>query len=108
MKDRLNKKIKITPNFMAIKTAPGKTKPNLHQFKITYSPACPCDCEKQNVDHLIFDCPILWREREKLINKVSKQDNWPVTKSDQVNIFIKHFLELKNNSFEETMNSLTC
>jgi hypothetical protein len=57
------------------------------------SPKCPCDGANQTVDYLIYDCPILQRESEKHINKVSKQDNWPVTKSDLVNKFIKNFLE---------------
>jgi len=92
----LNTKIKITPNFTAIITAHGKTKAYLHRFKITKSPECPCDGGNQTVDHLIYDCPILRREREKHISKVSKQDNWPVTKSDLVNKFIKHFLEFTN------------
>jgi hypothetical protein len=60
------------------------------------SPECPCDSRKQTVDHVMYDCTILQREREKLISKVSKQDNWPVTKSDLVNKYIKHFLEFTN------------
>ena len=35
-------------------------------------------------------------EREKLIRKVSKQDNWPVEKSDLVNKHIKHFIQFAN------------
>jgi len=36
------------------------------------------------------------REREKLVSKVSKQDNWPVTKSDLVNKLIYYFFEFTN------------
>ena len=50
----------------------------------------------QTVDHLTYDCTILQRERGKLISEVSKQDNWPVTKSDLVNKYIKYFLEFMN------------
>jgi hypothetical protein len=89
-------KIKLTPNFTAIITAHGKTKAYLHQFKITESPECPCNGGNQTVDHLIYDCTILQREREKLISKVLKQDNWLVTKSDLVNKYIKYFLEFTN------------
>ena len=35
-------------------------------------------------------------EREKLIREVSKQDNWPVEKSDLVNKHIKHFIQFAN------------
>ena len=96
IKDRLISKIKLTPNFTAIVTAHGKTKTYLHRFKIIESPECPCDGGNQTVDHLIYDCNILQREREKLISKVSKQDNWPVTKSDLVNKYIKYFPEFTN------------
>ena len=35
-------------------------------------------------------------EREKLIREVSKQDNWPVEKSDLVNKHIKPFIQFAN------------
>ena len=96
IKDRLTTKIKLTPNFTALVTAHGKTKAYLHRFKITESPECPCDGGNQTVDHLLYDCSKLQREREKLIRKVSKQDNWPVEKSDLVNKHIKHFIQFAN------------
>ena len=37
IKDRLNTKIKLTPNFKALITTHGKTKAYLHRFKITVS-----------------------------------------------------------------------
>jgi len=37
MKDRLTKKIKLTPNFTAIVSAHGKTKAYMHRFKIIVS-----------------------------------------------------------------------
>jgi hypothetical protein len=49
------------------------------------------------VDHLIYDCTKLQREREKLISSISKQDNWPVNKSDLVNRHIKHFIQFANS-----------
>ena len=93
IKDRLNTKIKITPNFTAFVTAHGKTKAYLHRFKIIESPDCPCGGGSQTINHLLFDCTILQSERERLIGKISKQDNWPVNKSYLVNKYIKHFLQ---------------
>jgi hypothetical protein len=95
-KDRLIDKINLTPNFRAIVTAQGKTKAYLQGFNIAECPECPCDGGNQTVDHQIYDCNILQREREKPISKVSKQGNWPVTKSDLVNKYIKYFLEFTN------------
>jgi len=74
LKERLTTKINLTPNFTALVTAHGKTNAYLHHFKITESPECPCDGGNQTVDHLLYDCCKLQREREKLIRKVSKQE----------------------------------
>jgi hypothetical protein len=97
IKDRLTTKIKLTPNFTAIVTAHGKTKAYLHHFKIIDSPECPCDGGNQTVDHLIYDCTELQREREKLISNISKQDNWLVNKSDLMNKHIKHYIQFTNS-----------
>jgi hypothetical protein len=82
-------------------TAHGKTKAYLHRFKIIESPECPCDGGNQTVDHLLYDCTKMQkereREREKLIRHVSKQDNWPVDKSELVKKYIKHFFQFTNS-----------
>jgi hypothetical protein len=49
------------------------------------------------VDHLIYDCTKLQKEREKLISNVAKQDNWLVDKRELVKKHIKHFLQFKNS-----------
>ena len=41
IKDRLDTKITLTPNFTAFVTSHGKTKSYLHRFKIVESPDCP-------------------------------------------------------------------
>jgi hypothetical protein len=85
IKDRLKNKINLTPNFTAFVTAHGKTKVYLHRFGIIKSPECPCGGASQTVDHLLFDCTALQNERERLIGKTAKQDNWPVSKYQLVN-----------------------
>jgi len=42
IKDRLETKITLTPNFTALVTSHGKTKSYLHRIKIIESPDCPC------------------------------------------------------------------
>ena len=96
IKDRLTTKIKLTPNFTAVITAHSKTEAYLHRFEIIESPECACDSGNQTVDSLLCDCTKLQREREKLISNVSKQDNWPVNKSDLVKKYIKHFIQFTN------------
>jgi len=97
IKDRLNTKITFTPNFTALVTSHGKTKSYLHRFKIIESPDCPCGGGSQTVDHLVFDCTILQGEREQLIGKIARHDNWPVNKSQLGNKYIKHSIEFTNS-----------
>jgi hypothetical protein len=48
------------------------------------------------VDRLIFECTILQNERERLIGKISRHDNWPVNKSQLGNKYIKQFIQFTN------------
>jgi hypothetical protein len=52
-------------------TAHGKTKAYLHRFKIIQSPERTCTKGDQTVDHLIYDCGKLEKERDKLIAHIS-------------------------------------
>jgi hypothetical protein len=97
IKDRLTTKIKLTPNFTAIVTAHGKTKAYLHRFEIIESPECPCDGGNQTVDHILYDCIKLQREREQLTHSLSNHDSWPVNKSVLVEKHIKHFIQFVNS-----------
>jgi hypothetical protein len=97
IKDRLTNKIKLTPNFTAIITTHGKTKAYMHRFKIIESPECPCTGGEQTVDHQLYDCIKLQRDRENFIRNASNQDKWPVNKSDLVNKHLKHFIQFVNS-----------
>jgi hypothetical protein len=97
IKDGLTNKIKLTPNFTAIITAHGKTKAYLRRFKIIESPEYPCNGGEQTVEHLLYDCSILEKERENLIRIASNQDKWPVNKSNLVNKHLKHFIQFVNS-----------
>ena len=65
IKERLRKRIQLTPNLTAIVTAHGKTKDYIHRFKIIDSPERPCGTGNQTVEHLIYEFPKLQRERER-------------------------------------------
>ena len=97
IKERLKKKIKLSPKFTAMVTAHGKTKAYLHRFKIIQSPECVCANGVQTVDHLIFDCPKLDKERGKLIAYTAKEEGWPVRKSDLVNKYLNQFKQFINS-----------
>jgi hypothetical protein len=84
--------LRLTPNFTTMMTAHGKTKAYLHRFKITQSPECVCTHGDQTTDHLIYECEILDKEREKLIADTSREDDWPpVRKCELVNKYLKLF-----------------
>jgi hypothetical protein len=89
--------LKLTPNFTAMVTAHGKTKAYLHRFKITQSPECICSRGEQTTDHLLFDCALLDKERDKLIAYTSEEDDWPVRKSDLVKKCVKQFSVFVNS-----------
>jgi hypothetical protein len=78
-------------------TAHGKTKAYLHRIGTLDSPECPCGGTNQTVDHLLFNCTALQNQRDQLIGKISKQENWPVNKSKLVSDHIKHFLQFTNS-----------
>ena len=90
-------KINLTPNITAMVTAHGKTRSYLHLFKIIQSPECTCVNGNQTVDHILYDCSKLNNEREKLIAYISKEDNWPVKKSELVNKYLKQFINFANS-----------
>ena len=49
------------------------------------------------MDHLIYDCKKLNNEREKLIAHISKEDNWPIRKSEPVKKYLKKVIHFTNS-----------
>jgi hypothetical protein len=90
-------KINVTPNSTAMVTAHGKTRSYLHPFKIIESPECPWAKGNQTVDRLLYDCSKLNNEREQLIAHISKEDNWPIRKSELVNKYLKQVIHFTNS-----------
>ena len=90
-------KINLTPNITEMITAHRKIRSYLHRFKIIESPECTCFNGNQTVEHILYDCSKLTNEREKLIAYISKEDNWPVKKSESVNKYLKQFINFANS-----------
>jgi hypothetical protein len=88
VKERLKKKINLSPNFTVMVTAHGKTKAYLHRFKIIQSSECFCVNGDQTVDHLIFNCPKLDKESENITAHTSREEDWPVWKCYLVNKYL--------------------
>ena len=108
MKDRLNIKITLAPNFTAMVTAHGKSRSYLHRFKIIESPECPCGNGTQTVEHLLYDCGKLNNERGKLTANSTKEDHWPVRKSVLVSKYLKQVIHFSNSMTMKSCNRTLC
>jgi ribonuclease HI len=105
IQDRLSMKIKITPIFTMLITGHGNLKSYLHKLKIIDTPICPCRKEEQTVDHLLYVCELLQKERGKLILGVAKTNNWPISKrrllSEHSQVFHKFSHEISLEQLNE-------
>ena len=79
IEDRLKLRLNATPKFTAIVRGHGNMKAYLHKYKIRDDPTCPRRKGPQTVQHIIFDCPLLEKEREKLKAVVIRTENWPMS-----------------------------
>ena len=68
VRNRLQQKIHIFPEFTTMITGHGKLRSYLHRFGLTCNLMCPCEEEEHTTDHLIFQCKIL-KERNDKTNK---------------------------------------
>ena len=62
--ERLKMKINTTQNFTSMVTGHGNIRSYLHRFKIIQTPICPCGTKDQTIDHLLFECELLNKERD--------------------------------------------
>ena len=76
--DRFKLIINITPNLTRVATQHGNIRICLHRFKIINSIPAYC-IEDQAVDHVILLCILINRERNKVIVKVLKTENWSIS-----------------------------
>jgi hypothetical protein len=66
--ERLKMKINITQSFTTMVTGHGNIRLYLHRFKIMETPICHCGTTDQIIDHLLFECELLNKERQFNIN----------------------------------------
>jgi hypothetical protein len=99
-------KIKITPIFTTMITGHGNLKSYLHRFKIIESPACLCGKAEQTIEHLIFGCELLRKERDKLISGVSKTANWPLSKRSLIQEHFQPFAKFIHAISLESINEV--
>ena len=93
--------IKCTPNLTTIITGHGNIWSYLHRFKIINSP-CACGNSEQTVDHILYNCEIINRERDSLISRIETTDKWPVDKKQFIRKHYRFFIKFVNTlSFDK-------
>jgi len=63
IQDRLSMNIRVIPNFATITTGHGKTRAYPHRFKLLDNATCVCKQRDQTVDHLLYHCKLLDKQR---------------------------------------------
>lgn len=92
VRQRMKLRITMSPQLTAIITGHGITRSYLHRFRITDDPTCSCQEDSQTVDHLIYTCPKLERNRHNLkMDIIRKGDRWPVTHEQLVSKYYTAF-----------------
>ena len=87
-------------------TGHGNIRSYLHRFKIIQTPICPCGTKDQTIDHLLFECELLNKERDTLILTVSKTDVWPTSKNELIRKHYKLFIKFTNEISFDKLNEV--
>jgi hypothetical protein len=101
---RLAVNLTLSPKVTTIMTGHGNIRSYLHRLKILGSPECPCKHGTQTVYHLIFQGNRLKNGREKLKTSVLRVGNWPVSKIELTNRYLKQFTRYVNSMDLEKLN----
>jgi len=88
--------INITQNFTSMVTGHGNIRSYLHRFKIIETPIRPCGTKDPKIDHFLFECELLYKERDILILTVSKTDAWPISENELIRKQFKFFAKFTN------------
>jgi hypothetical protein len=94
-------KTNLTQNFTTMVTGHGETNSYLHRFKIIEVPTCPCGTRDQNIDHLLFECKLLNKERNISKKAIVKTNDWPTSKRDLLRKYFKEFTQFTKLPFDE-------
>ena len=78
IEDRLQLRLNKTPQFTTKLTGLGKIKACFTQIKIIDETTCPFRKDYRTVQHIIFDCPLLKKEREKIKVVVTRTEISPL------------------------------
>jgi hypothetical protein len=104
--ERLIMKINITQNFTTMVPGRGNVRSYLHRFKTIETPICPCGTTAQTIDHLLFECELLHKERDNSVSTVLKTDVWPISKNKLIRKHFKIFDKFTNEISFDKLNEV--
>jgi hypothetical protein len=92
-RNRIRQKIPVFPELTTMLTGHGKIRSYLYRFGLTNNAMCPCEEEEQTVDHLIFKCKKLSKNRNEVIKQIKNNGgNWPTSNETLVNNYLQCFV----------------
>ena len=98
VEQRLQARLPISPEFVAIVSGHGKTKSYLHRFGIIDSPTCQCNGGDQRPEHLIHHCNILETQRDVLKHAIQMSGGtWPASNKDLIAKYLGAFTTFINS-----------
>jgi hypothetical protein len=56
---------------------------------VGHTPNCSCGTKDQTIDHLLYECELLNKERDSLISTVLQTDVWPISKETLIRYLFK-------------------
>jgi len=75
--------------------------------KLINSPTCACGNSEQTIDHILYNCEIINRERDSLISRVEKTNKWPVDKRQLIRKHYQFFISFVNTLSFDKIGSYT-
>ena len=93
VRNRLDKVIPIFPELTTMLTGHGKLKSYLYRFGLTDDPTCSCEEDDQTVDHLLFSCKKLKKQRNEMVKQIKNAGGtWPTTHETIVKNYFQIFV----------------
>lgn len=98
VKDRLKLNLPLTGNITTFLTGHGQINSYFFRFKIKDSPLCTCGNEDQTVDHLLFRCVKLDRERQLFKDDmINRYGQWTFDKVKLIKYYTKALISYFNS-----------
>jgi hypothetical protein len=97
VQERLNMKIRVTPNIVAMVTGHGETRACLHRFKLLDNATCVCKQGYQSIDHLLYQCNLLEKQRGILKKNIVNTGHLPASKQELITKYRNSFITFRES-----------